>query len=183
MPPKTFRGGPRTPRQRVNRMIRCPEVQVISLEGEKLGVQRTRDALRQAEEAGYDLVEVAPNETPPVCRVMDYGKHKYEQSKKSQAQKQHQKGVHVKEVKFRPYTGDHDLEIKMRNVKSFLDGGHKVKITLRFRGREMVHRQSMGKAVMAKVVEECGDLCNVDHPPSSEGRNIVMMISPKSAKG
>jgi len=165
----------------VNHEIRVREVRVIGLEGEQLGILPVREAIKKAEEVGYDLVEVAPTNNPPVCRIMDYGKYKYEQSKKLHAQKLHQKGTHVKEVKLRPYTGPHDLEFKLRHVKQFLEEGNKVKITLMFRGRELAH-QDMGKVVMEKVIRNVSVCGSVEQPPTMEGRNLVMLLTPKSVK-
>ena len=155
---------------------------VIGLDGEQLGVMHSFDARKKAEELGFDLVEVAPNSQPPVCRIMDFGRYKYEQSKKSHGQKTSQKGSQLKEVKFRPYTGDHDLEVKLRNVRRFLEEGNKVKITLMFRGREMVYQHKSGTALMGKIVEKIGELGNVDQQPSKEGRNMIMVLSPKPVK-
>jgi translation initiation factor IF-3 len=166
---------------RVNYEIRVKEVRVIGLEGEQLGILPTREAIKKAEEVGYDLVEVAPTNNPPVCRIMDYGKYKYEQSKKLHAQKLHQKGTHVKEVKLRPYTSPHDLEVKLRHVKRFLEEGNKVKITLMFRGREMAY-QDAGKAVMDKVIQNVSGYGSVEQQPTMEGRNLVMLLTPKSTK-
>ena len=169
------------PKLRINREIRVKEVRVIGLEGEQLGVLPVREAMMKAEEVGYDLVEVAPTNNPPVCRIMDYGKYKYELSKKLHAQKLHQKGTHVKEVKLRPYTSSHDLEVKLRHVKRFLEEGNKVKITLMFRGREMAYKE-LGRAVMAKVVQNVSGFGNVEQPPTMEGRNLIMLLIPKPTK-
>ena len=157
------------------------EVRIIGLEGEQLGILPIQEAMKKAEEEGFDLVEVAPTNNPPVCRIMDYGKYKYEQSKKLHAQKLHQKGTHLKEVKLRPYTGPHDLEVKLRNVKRFLEEGNKVKITLMFRGREMAYLQ-MGKTVMEKVVQNVSALGSVEQHPTMEGRSMIMLLAPKAAK-
>ena len=166
---------------RTNYEIRAKEVRVIGHEGEQLGILPVREAIKKAEEVGYDLVEVAPTNNPPVCRIMDYGKYKYEQSKKLHAQKLHQKGTHVKEVKLRPYTSPHDLEVKLRHVKRFLEESNKVKITLMFRGREMAH-QEMGKTVMDKVIQNVSGHGSVEQQPTMEGRNLVMLLTPKSTK-
>jgi len=154
---------------------------VIDAEGEQLGILPIREAIKKAEEAGFDLVEVAPTNNPPVCRIMDYGKYKYEQSKKLHAQKHHQKGTHLKEVKLRPYTSQHDLGFKLRHVKRFLEEGNKVKITLMFRGREMAY-QHKGKDVLEKVIADISGQGNVEQRPTMEGRNMVMLIIPKAAK-
>jgi len=135
-------------------------------------------ALGLAEEAGLDLVEIAPNGEPPVCRIMDYGKFRFELQKKAQSAKKKQKQVQVKEVKFRPGTEVADFQVKLRNVRRFLDEGDKVKITLRFRGREMAH-QELGAAMLKRVEEELADEISIEQFPRMEGRQMVMMISPK----
>ena len=137
-----------------------------------------RDAQALAEDAGMDLVEIAPNGEPPVCRIMDYGKFRFEQQKKAQVAPKKQKNVQVKEVKFRPGTEEADYQVKMRNVHRFLDEGNKVKLTLRFRGREMAHRE-LGAAMLKRVETELGDLITVEQYPRMEGRQMVMMIAPK----
>jgi translation initiation factor IF-3 len=137
-----------------------------------------REALELAEDAGLDLVEIAPNSDPPVCRIMDYGKFRFEQSKKAQLAKKKQKNIQVKEVKFRPGTEEADYQVKMRNVHRFLDEGNKVKLTLRFRGREMAHRE-LGAAMLKRVETELADEITVEQYPRMEGRQMVMMIAPK----
>lgn len=139
----------------------------------------TAEALNKAQEIGYDLVEVAPTSQPPVCRIMDYGKHKYELSKKEHQSRRHQKSTQVKEIKLRPRTDRHDLEIKIRQIKGFLADGNKTKITLMYRGREMAN-QEMGRAVMATVMEQCADAATVEFAPRLEGRNLIMILAPKS---
>jgi translation initiation factor IF-3 len=138
----------------------------------------SREALALAEDAGLDLVEIAPNSDPPVCRIMDYGKFRFEQSKKAQLAKKKQKNIQVKEVKFRPGTEEADYQVKMRNVHRFLDEGNKVKLTLRFRGREMAHRE-LGAAMLKRVETELADEITVEQYPRMEGRQMVMMIAPK----
>lgn len=167
-------------KHRVNQLIRVPEVRVIGPEGEQLGVMRTSDAIRQAKEMGYDLVEVAPTATPPVCRIMDYGKFKYEQSKKEHRMRQHQKSTQVKEIKLRPRTDKHDLETKVRQIRTFLSEGNKTKVTVMFRGREMANRE-LGFAAIQKVLEELKGQGTVEQPPRMEGRNLYMVLAPKSA--
>jgi translation initiation factor IF-3 len=137
-----------------------------------------QEALDMADEQGLDLVEIAPNGEPPVCRVMDYGKFKFEQAKKAQIAKKKQKNVQVKEVKFRPGTEEADYQVKMRNVRRFLDEGDKVKLTLRFRGREMAHKE-LGAAMLKKVETDLAEEIAVEQYPRMEGRQMVMMISPK----
>ena len=135
-------------------------------------------ALDMADENGMDLVEIAPNAEPPVCRIMDYGKFRFEQAKKAQIAKKKQKNTQLKEVKFRPGTEDHDYQVKMRNVRRFLDEGDKVKLTLRFRGREMAHKE-LGAAMLKRVETDLGDEITVEQYPRMEGRQMVMMISSK----
>ncbi len=135
-------------------------------------------ALDLADEDGMDLVEIAPNAEPPVCRVMDYGKFRFEQAKKAQIAKKKQKNTQLKEVKFRPGTEDHDYQVKMRNVRRFLDEGDKVKLTLRFRGREMAHKE-LGAAMLKRVETDLGDEIMVEQYPRMEGRQMVMMIASK----
>lgn len=166
-------------KQRVNHLIRVSEVRVIGAEGEQLGILKTADALRQAKEAGYDLVEVAPNSDPPVCRIMDFGKFKYEQSKKEHKIRQHQKSTQVKEIKFRPRTDKHDIETKVKQIQGFLAEGNKTKVTVMFRGREMAN-QELGRTAIAKVMEELKDSGTIESPPRMEGRNLFMIVAPKT---
>ena len=141
----------------------------------------TEDALAQAEEAGLDLVEIDGNADPPVCRAMDYGKFKFEQSKKQQAARKKQKQIQVKEVKFRPGTDEGDFQVKLRNLRRFLEEGDKAKVTIRFRGREMAH-QELGKRLLDRLEEELSDIGTVDQRPRMEGRLMVMMMSPRKGK-
>ena len=138
----------------------------------------TEAALEMAGESGYDLVEIAPNAEPPVCRIMDYGKYRFELAKKAQAAKKKQKVTHVKEVKFRPGTEEADYQVKMRNVRRFIDEGDKVKITLRFRGREMAH-QELGVAMLQRIRDSLAEEVVVEQFPRMEGRQMVMLVSPK----
>ncbi len=151
---------------------------MIDVDGEQAGIMGLQEALDMADNIGLDLVEIAPNGEPPVCRIMDYGKFKFEQSKKAQIAKKKQKQIQVKEVKFRPGTEEADYQVKMRNVHRFLDEGNKVKLTLRFRGREMAHRE-LGAAMLKRVEEDLGDEITVEQYPRMEGRQMVMMIAPK----
>jgi translation initiation factor IF-3 len=153
---------------------------VIGLDGEQVGVMGTEQAIGMAEEEGMDLVEIAPNAEPPVCRIMDYGKYRFEQAKKAQAAKKKQKVIHVKEVKFRPGTEEADYQVKMRNVRRFIEDGDKVKITLRFRGREMAH-QELGAEMLARIRESLSEEVVVEQFPKMEGRQMVMLVSPKRA--
>jgi translation initiation factor IF-3 len=153
-------------------------VRLISGEGEQLGVVSLKEALSMAEEKDVDLVEISPTAKPPVCKLMDFGKYKYEQSKKRDEAKKKQKQVQIKEIKFRPGTDEGDYNIKMRNVKRFLEDGDKVKITLRFRGREMAH-QEFGAQLLERVKADLEELAAVESFPKMEGRQMVMMVAPK----
>ncbi|MEW6683974.1 MAG: translation initiation factor IF-3 [Nitrospirota bacterium] len=161
---------------RVNQEIRIREVRVIGPNSEQLGILAIGDALKRAEEAGLDLVEVAPTASPPVCRIIDYGKYRYEQAKKQHGAKQ--KSAQLKEVKLRPFTDTHDLEFKTRHARDFLAEGHKVKITVMFRGREMAHQEA-GRNVLAKVIEQLGSAAQVEQQPRMEGRNMSILLAPK----
>ncbi|MGY6587533.1 MAG: translation initiation factor IF-3 [Wenzhouxiangella sp.] len=163
---------------RRNEDINSPRVRVVGSDGEQVGVMAIRDALAKAEEEGLDLVEIAPQADPPVCRIMDWGKFRFEAQKKTQAARKKQKQIQVKEVKFRPGTEDHDYDVKMRNLRRFIEDGNKVKVTLRFRGREMAH-QELGRDLLKRVEGDMGDEITVEQYPRMEGRQMVMMISPK----
>ena len=154
---------------------------MIDQEGEQAGVMSVPQALAMAEEQGMDLVEIAPNASPPVCRIMDYGKYRFEQAKKGQASKKKQKVTHVKEVKFRPGTEVADYQVKMRNVRRFLEAGDKVKVTLRFRGREMAH-QELGAEMLKRVRDDLAEEAVVEQMPKMEGRQMTMMINGKKTK-
>ena len=167
---------------RINEKILSREVRVINLEGEQLGIFPIAEALNIAREASRDLVEVSPKASPPVCRIMDYGKFKYEQSKKTyQAKKKKHvpRVTHIKEIKVRPKTEEHDLQFKIRHIKKFLTQGDKAKITLIFRGREITHPER-GKEVMDRIAEEIEDVGIVENPAKLEGRNMIMLLAPKS---
>jgi translation initiation factor IF-3 len=163
---------------RVNGRIRAPEIRLIGADGENLGVVDPRKALMLAEEAGLDLVEISPNATPPVCKIMDFGKYKYETQKREAEARKKQKIIEIKEIKFRPGTDKHDYDVKMRSVMKFLEEGDKVKITLRFRGREMAH-QELGLDLLNRVAEDVKDVAKIENMPKLEGRQMVMMIAPK----
>jgi translation initiation factor IF-3 len=158
-------------------MIRVPEVRVIDSEGEQLGVMSTDAALARADEEGLDLVEVSPTARPPVCRIMDFGKYKYEQSKKQKESKKKQHSIQVKEVKFRPKTEEHDYQFKKRHAEEFLEKGHKVKITMMFRGRELDHRD-LGMTMLARLEQDLVEVGNVERAAKFEGRLIVMYMAP-----
>lgn len=150
----------------------------MDAEGEQKGVVETSDALAQAEEVGMDLVEVAPDADPPVCRIMDYGKYIFDQNKKRQAAKKKQKQTQIKEVKFRPGTDEGDYKVKLRNLTRFLENGDKAKVTLRFRGREMAH-QELGKQLLERVAGDLEEIATVEQMPKMEGRQMVMVIAPR----
>lgn len=166
---------------RVNRRIRVPEVRLIDADGGQLGVFATYEALRRAEDSGLDLVEISPSARPPVCKIMDYGKYKYEQQKKKHEQKKHQIVVKIKEIKMRASTEEHDFQTKLRHIKRFLEEGDKVKITIRFRGREMAH-VDLGQDRMKRVVEELKGIGEVESFPKMEMRQLFMMIAPAKKK-
>ncbi len=153
-------------------------MRVIDNDGEQLGVLSGTEALKRAEEAELDLVEIAPNSAPPVCRIMDYGKYQFEQSKKQQAAKRKQKTIHVKEIKLRPGTEEADYQVKLRKLVDFLGVGDKVKITLRFRGREMAH-QELGKQLLERAQKDLEEYGVVEQFPKMEGRQMVMVMAPK----
>lgn len=162
---------------RVNHRIRVPEVRVI-FEGEQLGVMPTHEALGVAQEKGLDLVEISPNASPPVCRIMDYGKFKFEEAKKKRQQRKSAATFETKEIKFRPKTDDHDMDFKVKHIRRFLEEGNKVRLLVVFRGREMAHPQ-MGKLVLDRVVEQCKDISAVETTPSLEGKRMFMLIAPR----
>lgn len=163
---------------RINREIGVAEVRLVGEDSEQLGIVPTPQALAMAEEAGVDLVEIAPQAKPPVCRLMDYGKFKYQEQKRAHEAKLKQKQIQVKEVKFRPGTDDNDYNIKMRNMTRFLEDGDKVKVTLRFRGREMAH-QEFGFRLLERIKVDLGELAVVEQFPKLEGRQLIMVVAPK----
>jgi translation initiation factor IF-3 len=166
-------------RQRVNTRIRAREVLLIDEDGTRVGVVPLREALALAEERGLDLVEVAPNAVPPVCRVLDYGKYRYEQTKKEREARKHQKQAELKEVRLKPKTDDHDLEIKAKQARKFLLAGDKVKFTVRFRGREMAH-PDIGREMLEQIAEELRDVATVEQRPLMEGRALSLMLAPSA---
>ncbi|MFN4328346.1 MAG: translation initiation factor IF-3 [Limnobacter sp.] len=165
-------------KHRINGEIRIPEVRLIGIEGEQLGIVRTLEAIRMAEENDVDLVEIAPQAAPPVAKLMDYGKFRYQEQKKAQEAKSKQKQVQIKEIKFRPGTDDGDYQVKLRALTRFLEEGDKCKVTLRFRGREMAH-QEIGARLLERVRQDLDELGQVEQMPKLEGRQMVMMIAPK----
>lgn len=177
-----MRGRPRgpvraEPKVRVNERIRAPQVRVVSPEGEQLGIMAVNEAMERSQEWGLDLVEVAPNADPPVCKIMDYGKFRYEESKKQHQRKKKQATVVVKEIKLRPKTEEHDLSYKVKRLKGFLAEDCKVKITIMFRGREITHPEQARKLV-DRLLEMVGEDAQVEQPAKFEGRNMVMILAP-----
>ncbi len=167
------KGGPR-----VNRDIRAVQVQLIDGEGQNRGVVNLADAQRLAEESGLDLVEIVPNASPPVCKILDFGKYRFLEQKKSAEQRRRQKIVEIKEIKLRPGIDEHDYDVKMRSVFRFFEEGDKVKVTLRFRGRELAH-QDIGYRLLQRVKSETAEVAKVEAEPLMEGRQMVMVLAPK----
>ncbi len=165
-------------RVRINEQIRVPEVRLIGPEGEQIGVMATKEALAQAAEVHLDLVEVAPQASPPVCRIMDYGKFKYQQSKKQQEARRRQTIIQVKEIKVRPKIEEHDMGFKLKNTRRFLSEGDKVKISVIFRGREIAHTDR-GFRILTQMAEALADVGTVEQSPKLEGRNMSMIVTPK----
>ena len=163
---------------RVNEEITAREVRCIGAEGENIGVITTVEGLRLAAEVGLDLVEISPNAEPPVCKILDFGKFKYEAQKRKNEARKKQKTIEVKEIKFRPNIEQHDYDVKMRSLNKFIDEGDKVKVTLRFRGREMAH-QELGLEVLKRVQEEMDEKAKVEQRPNMEGRQMVMVLAPR----
>ena len=163
---------------RINEEIRVREVRVTTAEGEQLGIMQVRDALQMAIEQNLDQVEVAPTARPPVCRIMDYGKFKYEQQKRDKEAKKKQKIVTIKEVKLRPNIEDHDFDVKKKNALRFLEDGDKVKVTIMFRGRELSHPE-LGRVLLVRMAKELADIANVERDPKLEGKNMIMILNPK----
>ncbi|MET0106257.1 MAG: translation initiation factor IF-3 [Sedimenticola sp.] len=165
-------------KNRLNGEITAPEVRLIGADGEQVGIVSINEAMENAEEAGLDLVEIVPNAEPPVCRVMDFGKFVFEQKKQKSAAKKKQKQVQIKEVKFRPGTGEGDYQVKLRNLVRFLKDGDKTKVTMRFRGREHAHRE-LGLEMLERVERDLAELGEVEQKPAMEGRQMVMVLRPK----
>lgn len=162
----------------MNEDIRVPQVRLIDQDGEMIGVMSAREALLRAYEVGMDLLEISPNAIPPVCKILDYGKYKYEQQKKANEARKKQKIVEIKEIKVRPNIDDHDYEVKMRAAKSFIEEGDKVKVTLRFRGREMAH-QDLGVKVLERIRTELAEMAKVEQMPRLENRQMIMVLAPR----
>ena len=167
------RGGPRT-----NEGIDTPEIQLIDVSGENVGVVEIEDALARASDAGLDLVEISPNTNPPVCKILDYGKYKYQAQKKAAEARKKQRTVEIKEIKMRPNIDTHDYDVKMRSMNRFFEEGDKVKVTLRFRGREMAH-QDLGIQLLNKVKDDTIEIAKVESEPRLEGRQMVMVLAPR----
>jgi translation initiation factor IF-3 len=163
---------------RINDRIRSPEIRLIGADGENVGVVTPARAMQMAEEAGLDLVEISPTAEPPVCKIMDFGKFKYETQKREAEARKKQKIIEIKEIKFRPGTDTHDYDVKMRSVVKFLEEGDKVKVTLRFRGREMAH-QDLGLELLKRVEADVAEIGKIESFPRLEGRQMVMMVAPK----
>ena len=168
--------GPRT-----NEQITASEVRVISSTGAQLGIISIREALNYAEDEGYDLVEVSPDAKPPVCKIIDYGKLKYKEQKSKKEAKKKQKTIEVKEIKMRPGIDTHDYQVKVKALKKFISGGNKVKVSMRFRGREMEH-QNLGLDLLKKLTEEVSEYAKVEVPPKSEGKQIMIILVPQMVK-
>ena len=162
---------------RINERIRVPEVRLIDENGQQVGIMRTQDALRMAQDRDLDLVEVAPDAKPPVCRVLDYSKYKYEQNQKQKAARKHQQQINVREIKFRPKIAQNDYETKRGHVERFLRGRDKVKVTIMFRGREMAHPER-GEMILNRLAEDLGELATIEQRPQQDGRNMTMMLAP-----
>jgi len=165
--------------QRINEMIRVREVRLIDDEGNQLGIIPTQEAVRLAKEKELDLVEVSPNANPPVCKILDYGKYRFEQEKKLRDSKKNQKVLKLKEIRMQPKIGSGDLDTKARHIQEFLDEGDKVKVTIRFRGRELAHTE-LGFEVLNEVLKRLTSAYNIDKPAAMDGRNMSMTISPKA---
>jgi translation initiation factor IF-3 len=170
----------RGPQIRINQRIRVPEIRVIGEAGEMLGILPTHEALRRAQERGLDLVEVNPKADPPVCKILDFGKYKYDEKKKAREQKRKQSVVEIKEIKLRPKTDDHDLAFKARAAIRFIEAGHKVKFTVRFRGREITHPEK-AQEQLDWIVQECDEVANVEVRPAMEQRTMTLLMAPKPA--
>jgi len=169
---------PDNKQNRRNQDIRVPNVRVIDADGEMVGVRTREEALELAEEAGLDLVEIQPNADPPVCKIMDFGKFRFEAQKRANEAKKKSKQVEIKEVKFRPVTDEGDYQIKMRKMREFLEDGDKIKVNIRFRGREMSH-QELGRGMLQRIEADLGEDIVIESRPRMEGRQMVMMIAPK----
>jgi translation initiation factor IF-3 len=186
LPPRRPTGGrgqqPQAPAKeeghKINYRIDAREVRLIDADGQNRGVMPTRQAIHMAEEAGLDLVEISPEAKPPVAKILDYGKFKYQEQKKANEARKKQKVIEIKEIKMRPMIDDHDYDVKMKSVKRFFDEGDKVKVTLRFRGREMAHKE-LGQQLLDRVKKDTAEIAKVEAEPRFEGRQIVMVLAPR----
>jgi translation initiation factor IF-3 len=176
--PRRFdRQPPERDTTRINERIRVPEVRLIDEDGQQVGIMRTQDALRRAQERDLDLVEVAADAKPPVCRILDYSKYKYEQAQKAKSARKHQQQINVREIKFRPKIAQHDYDTKKGHVTRFLKARDKVKVTIMFRGREMAHPER-GEMILNRLAEDLAELAIVEQRPQQDGRNMTMMLGP-----
>jgi translation initiation factor IF-3 len=179
--PRRFdRSLPERDSTRINERIRVPEVRLIGPDGQQVGILKTAEALRYAQERDLDLVEVAADAKPPVCRVLDYSKYKYEQAQRQKAARKHQQQITIREIKFRPKIAQHDYDTKKGHVERFLKARDKVKVTIMFRGREMAHPER-GEMILNRLAEDLGDLAVVEQRPQQDGRNMTMMLAPQKA--
>jgi translation initiation factor IF-3 len=179
--PRRFdRQPPERDTTRINERIRVPEIRLIDETGQQVGIMRTQEALRLAQEKDLDLVEVAPDAKPPVCRILDYSKYRYEQLQKQKAARKHQQQINVREIKFRPKIAQHDYDTKKGHVERFLKGRDKVKVTIMFRGREMAHPER-GEMLLNRLAEDLGELAVIEQRPQQDGRNMTMMLAPSKA--
>jgi translation initiation factor IF-3 len=181
IPRKFDRRPPERDETRINEMIRVPQVRLIGDDGNQIGVVSRDEALQYAQQRDLDLVEVAPEARPPVCRVLDYSKYKYEQEQKQKAARRHQKQIHVREIKLRPKIANNDYETKKGHVKRFLDADNKVKVTIMFRGREMAHPER-GEALLMRLAEDVQELGVIEQRPNQDGRNMTMLLAPVKKK-
>jgi len=169
----------KTLRIRINDKIRADNVRLIAEDGEQLGIKTRKEALEIAGNQDLDLVEVAPQAEPPVCRILDYGKYKYEQTQKNKRAKKHQSQIVIKEMKFRPKIEEHDFKTKKKHVRRFLEAGSKTKITIMFRGRETTHAE-IGRAILERLAQDVEDLAEIEAPPKLDGRNMIMVLAPRA---
>src|ERR671939_847530 len=182
VPRRFYRSLPERDSTRINERIRVPEVRLIGPDGQQVGILKTAEALRYAQDRDLDLVEVAADAKPPVCRVLDYSKYKYEQAQKQKSARKHQQQINVREIKFRPKIAQHDYDTKKGHVERFLKGRDKVKVTIMFRGREMAHPER-GEMILNRLAEDLGDLAVVEQRPQQDGRNMTMMLAPQKQPG
>ncbi|MGD8493392.1 MAG: translation initiation factor IF-3 [Desulfobacterales bacterium] len=176
--PRRFQRPRRTNKTNINQRIRAKEVRLIDSEGEQVGIIPIKEALEAAAEVGLDLVEVSPNANPPVCKIMDYGRYRYEQTKKKHEAKKKQSTFQLKEIKVRPKTGEHDLQVKIGHIRKFIGKKDKVKVSVIFRGREITLSE-LGRAVLQKIIDETEEIATVEQEPKFEGRILVMVLAPK----